>query len=217
MVRSFRAIRPARPDDAGFIACNILSSQRGPQPRGWFDIALGWSEPQCLAFVERIATAKRQSCWHVSQFLIAEVDGERAAALCALPVAGAGPAARAAIAEVADEAGLDAAELAAIFQRTAYAANCWVQGDDGDWWIEHVACLPSYRGRGLVQALIDHALAAGKAAGFRRASISFLIGNEPAERCYAKAGFAFAEEKRDPAFEALTGAPGFRRFERLIG
>jgi RimJ/RimL family protein N-acetyltransferase len=65
-------------------------------------------------------------------------------------------------------------------------------------------------------ALIDHALAAGKAAGFRRASISFLIGNEAAERCYARAGFGFAEEKRDPAFEALTGAAGFRRFERAI-
>jgi len=35
-----------------------------------------------------------------------------------------------------------------------------------------------------------------------------------AERSYAKAGFAFAEEKRDPAFE--TGAAGFRRFERAI-
>jgi ribosomal protein S18 acetylase RimI-like enzyme len=90
------------------------------------------------------------------------------------------------------------------------------QGGDGDWLIEHVATDETYRGRGLVQALIGHALAAGKAAGFERASISFLIGNEPAERCYAKAGFVFAEEKRDPQFEALTGAPGFRRFERAI-
>ena len=74
----------------------------------------------------------------------------------------------------------------------------------------------AYRGRGLVQALIEHALAAGRAAGFERASISFLIGNEAAERSYARAGFEFAEEKRDPAFEALTGAPGFRRFARAI-
>jgi hypothetical protein len=28
--------------------------------------------------------------------------------------------------------------------------------------------------------------------------------------------FTFAEEKRNPEFEALTGAPGFRRFERVI-
>jgi len=209
-------VRTASPEDAGFIARNILASQRGHRPRGWFDIALGCPEPQCLAFVAQAATAQMRSWWHVSKFSIAEVDGAPAAALCALPATGTSVAARAAIAEVAETTGLGASELAAIFRRGAYFANCWVQGGEGDWLIEHVASLPGYRGRGLVQALIDHALAAGQAAGFTRASISFLIGNEPAERCYAKAGFSFAEEKRDPAFEALTGAPGFRRFARAI-
>jgi len=209
-------IRPAGPDDSGFIARNILASQRGPRPRGWFDIALGWPEPQCLAFVVQAATAATRSWWHVSQFMIAELDGEPAAALCALPATGTGVAARAAIAEVAEKTGLSASELAAIFRRGAYASGCWVQGGEGDWLIEHVASLPAYCGRGLVQALIARALAAGPAAGFKRASISFLIGNDPAERCYAKAGFVFAEEKRDPAFAAQTGAPGFRRFARTI-
>jgi len=214
--RSQPAIRPARTDDASFIARNILASQRGPLPRGWFDIALGWDEPQCLDFVERIATAREPSWWHVSQFIIAEVEGKPAASLCALPASGTGPAARAAIAVAARESGLDASEVDAIFQRGAYTRDCWVQGGEGEWLIEHVATLPEYRGRGLVQALIEHALAAGKNAGFERASISFLIGNEAAERSYAKAGFFFAEEKRDPVFEAITGTPGFRRFARSI-
>ena len=209
-------IRPAGSDDSGFIARNILASQRGPQPRGWFDVALGWPEPQCLAFVAQVATAATRSWWHVSQFMIAEFDGEPAAALCALPASGTGVAARTAVAEAAEKTGLSASELAAIFRRGAYPSGCWVQGGEGDWLIEHVASLPAYRGRGLVQALIAHALAAGRSAGFKRASISFLIGNDPAERCYAKAGFVFAEEKRDPAFEALTGAPGFRRVARTI-
>jgi ribosomal protein S18 acetylase RimI-like enzyme len=209
-------IRAARPEDAGFIARNILSAQRGHRPRGWFDVALDWPEPQCLGFVTRIATAQRQSWWHVSQFIIAEVEGEPAASLCALPAAATRAAAQSAIEEVAIETGLSASELAAILRRGAYAANCWIQGGEGDWLVEHVASQPQHRGRGLVQALIERALAAGRAAGFERASISFLIGNEPAERCYAKAGFAFAEESRDPQFEALIGAPGFRRFARAI-
>jgi ribosomal protein S18 acetylase RimI-like enzyme len=213
---SFPTIRPARAEDAGFIARNILSSQRGPRPRGWFDITLDLPEPQCLAFVERLTTAQQRSWWHVSHFMIAEVEGEKAAALCALPASGTLVAARAAIAAVAKEIGLNETELAEISRRGAYAAKCWVQGGDGDWLIEHVATLPTYRGRGLVQALIEHALDQGKAAGFKQASISFLIGNDPAERSYAKAGFVFAEEKRDPAFEVLTGAPGFRRFVRAI-
>lgn len=209
-------IRRAGADDAGFIARNILAAQRGHRSRGWFDVALGWPEPRCLDFVERIATAQRQSWWHVSQFMIAEAEGEPAAALCALPAAGTRSDARLAIEEAADKADLNASELAAIFRRGAYSADCWVQGGDGDWLIEHVASLPAHRGRGLVQALIGHALAAGQAAGFKRASVSFLIGNEAAERCYAKAGFALAEERRETAFEALIGAPGFRRFERAI-
>jgi len=214
--RSQVAIRPARREDARFIARNILASQRGPLPRGWFDVALGWDEPECLAFVERIALAQTRSWWHITRFIVAEVAGEPAASLCALPAADTGIAARAAIEEVATAIGLSAADLKAIFRRGNYSRNCWVQGGKGDWLIEHVATLPEYRGRGLVQALIDHAVAAGAQAGFTRASISFLIGNEAAERCYAKAGFAFAEEKRDPAFEAITGAPGFRRFVRAI-
>lgn len=209
-------IRSARPQDAGFVTQTILSAQRGYRPRGWFDVALGWPEAQCRDFIARIAVARTVSMWHVSQYWIAEVHGAPGAALCAVPAAGTGTAAWRAIEEVAAATGLAASELDAVRRRGAYTRACWVQGGEGDWMIEHVATDPAYGGRGLVQALIAHALDQGRAAGFRRATISFLIGNEPAERAYTKAGFAFAEEKRDPAFEAIIGAPGFRMFARAI-
>jgi len=209
-------IRSARPDDADFIALTILRSMRGYRPRGWFDVALGWPEAECLDFIARVATARAVSMWHVSQFWIAEVDGKPGAALCVVPAAGTGPAAWRAIEEIATETGLAASEVDAIRRRGAYTRACWIQGGEGDWMIEHVATDPAYGGRGLVQALLAHALDQGRAAGFKRATISFLIGNEPAERAYAKAGFAFADEKRDPAFEAIIGAPGFRMFARTM-
>lgn len=209
-------IRSARPEDADFIARIILSSTRGYRSRGWFDVALGWPEPQCRDFIARIAVARAVSMWHVSQFLVAEIDGRPAAALCAVPAAGTGPAAWRAIEEVGLAIGLTASELDAIRQRGTYSHACWVQGGEGDWMIEHVAADPAHRGRGLVQALIAHALDKGRAAGFARATISFLIGNEPAERAYAKAGFVLADEKRDPGFEAIIGAPGFRMFARAM-
>lgn len=209
-------IRPGNPGDASFIAGIILSSQRGPRPRGWFDIALAQSEPQVLDFLTRLAGGRQRSWYQASQFLVAEVDGEPAAALCAMPSRTARETTRPAIEEAAYEYGLSAAELAAIFSRGAYARTCWIQGGDQDWLIEHVASQPAFRGRGLMQALIARGLDAGRDAGFSQASITFVIGNDVAERCYARAGFAFAEEKRDPAFEALTGTPGFRRFARAI-
>lgn len=206
-------IRAGRADDAAFVAHTVLMSQRGPRPSGWFDLALVQAEPLVLDFLTKLAVATPRSWYHVSQFLIAEIDGKPAAALCAMPARETRDTMRAAIEEVARASGLSAAQ---IFARGAYARNCWVQGGDEDWLIEHVASQPSARGRGLMQALIAKALAAGKAAGFSNASISFLIGNDAAERCYAKAGFSFAEERRDPAFEAITGSPGFRRFTRPI-
>src|SRR5258708_38273880 len=86
-------IRRALPENADFIAWTILSAQRGHLPRGWFDIALNRPEPQCLAFVRRIAVAPTRSWWHISHFLIAEVEGWPAAALCAFPAGGSLPAA----------------------------------------------------------------------------------------------------------------------------
>ena len=209
-------IRKGRPDDADFIARTVLLAQRGPRPRGWFDIALDRSEPLVLDFLKRLAVAKPRSWYHVSQFWIAEDHGEPAAALCAMPSRETHATMRAAIEEVARDKGMSAADLRAMFSRGAYARDCWIQGGEQDWLIEHVASAPAHRGRGLMQALIARALSAGREAGFANASITFVIGNDAAERCYAKAGFSFAEEKRDAAFEALTGTPGFRRFARAI-
>jgi GNAT superfamily N-acetyltransferase len=209
-------IRAGRADDADFIARTVLLSQRGPVPRGWFDIALAQAEPQVLDFLRKLAVATPRSWYHVSQFLIAAVDGQPAAALCAMPSRPTRDTMRAAIEEVARDSGIGDGDLAAIYARGAYARPCWIQGGEEDWLIEHVASQPGYRGRGLMQALIARGLDAGKAAGFSRASITFVIGNDAAERCYARAGFTLAEEKRDADFEALTGTPGFRRFVRVI-
>ncbi len=80
------AIRRASADDADFIAWTILTAQRGQRQRGYFDFALNLPEPECLAFVRKVAVAAVPSQWHVSCFWIAEQDGVAAAALCALPV-----------------------------------------------------------------------------------------------------------------------------------
>jgi translation initiation factor 4G len=121
-------IRRAAPEDTDFIAWTILAAQRGHRPRGWFDIALDRPEPECLAFVRQITLTPSRSWWHCSQFLIAEVDGIPAAALCALHAGGAIEDARSAIAEAASAASLDATEMSAISRRGAPIpahAGCW--------------------------------------------------------------------------------------------
>jgi translation initiation factor 4G len=55
-----------------------------------------------------------------------------------------------------------------------------------------------------------------RSKGFKRAQISYFMGNEPGARAYAKAGFVFAEDKTAPDFEAALGIPGVRRVVRDI-
>jgi len=186
------------------------------RPRGWFDIALDRPESECLAFVRALVVTSTRSIWHVSRFWVAEADGVAAAALCALRAGDISATARPAIQQAMDGVGIDAGEQAAVWRRAGYLRPCWIQGDDDNWMIEHVATRPSHRGRGLVRGLLAHALEEGAELGFARVAIPFLIGNAAAERSYLKAGFVLAEEKRDAGFEARTGAPGFRRFERRI-
>jgi GNAT superfamily N-acetyltransferase len=207
------AIRPACESDADFLAWAILASQRGHVGRGWLDIALGLSETETLAFARRLTLTQTRSWWHTSKFFVAEMDGTPAATLCALSAGEGAASASNALQEAGAGMGLD---MAAIRQRGSYVSECWMPGVQEAWLIEHVATRPDYRGRGIALALLEHALEAGRKNSCTKAQITFLIGNESAERSYLKAGFQFAEEKRGLKFENLTGAPGFRRYEREL-
>lgn len=210
------AIRRAGPEDVEFVSWAIVTSQRGHLSRGWFDIALDRSPSECLAFVRRLAAAQTHSWWHASRFLIGEMNGDAATALCVLRADGATSAAQQAVEEVARDMGLDDGQIALIGRRGAYVGTCWMLGDDDACVIEHVATWPLYRRRGLSVALIENALAVGGALGCKVAQITFYIGNEAAEKTYSKAGFRFVEERRSAYFQAMTGAAGLRRYVRNI-
>jgi translation initiation factor 4G len=205
-------IRPAHPEDAPFLAWCILAAGRAHLERGWYDIAFGLDEPGCLEALRRLVLTQAPSWWRYDRWLVAEADGV-AAAGCAAFGAAEFSQSEPAITEVAAALGWTEADVAAIWRRGAYVFSCTASGPDEHeaWVIENVACRPEYRGRGLVAVLLAHALMLGRGRGFPDAQISFVIGNHPAERAYAKAGFSLIEERRHPDFEAATGAPGLKR------
>jgi ribosomal protein S18 acetylase RimI-like enzyme len=94
--------------------------------------------------------------------------------------------------------------------------TCLFSEAPGEWIIENVATLPAYRRRGLGNALLAEILAKGRRKGCRRAQISVLIGNTPAQQAYEKVGFQVVDERRHPDFEALVGASGIRRLAARI-
>jgi len=206
-------LRPATPADADFLAWTIFTASRGHLARGWFDIVLARPEPFCLDFCRRLTLAGARSWWHWSLFHVAEVDGAPASALCVFGDEGVYEASADAMAEASRGSGLSREEHKQLWPRGAFILSCST-GEDGAWTIENVSIRPEYRGTGVTHALLEAELDVARAAGFKRAQVSFFVGNTRAEKAYAKVGFTFAEEKHAPDFEAALGVPGTRRFSR---
>ena len=75
------------PDDAEFLAWVMLSASRSHLTRGLWDLIIGADEAGCLEYLRRLALAEPRSLYHYESFLVAEVAGERAAALCGFETA----------------------------------------------------------------------------------------------------------------------------------
>jgi GNAT superfamily N-acetyltransferase len=207
--------RPATEDDARFLGWAMFIAARGHLPRGWFDIVLQRPIEFGVTFCARLANAKARSWWHHSFFTIAEVDGVSAAAACAFPDNAPYYVSGEAMAEASDRTGISKAEQEELWPRGRFMMSA-TTGDDDCWTIENVATWPDHRGRGVAKALIAHMLGEMAKRGPKRAQISYLIGNAPAEACYTACGFTFAEEKTARDFEAAMGSPGIRRFVRAL-
>lgn len=208
-------IRPATPNDAPFLGWASVMAARSQLERGWFEIVLQRDEAFCVEFATCLTLAKARSWWHWSLFHVAEVDGVLASAMCGFGDESVYYVSHEAMAEAGDKMGIPKSEQAQFWPRGKFIVSP-ATGEDGAWTIENVATKPDFRGSGVTSALLEAELGVARTAGFKRAQISFFVGNDRAEKTYAKAGFRFAEEKHAPDFEAALGIPGVRRFARNL-
>jgi ribosomal protein S18 acetylase RimI-like enzyme len=208
-------IRPATPADGDFLGWASVIASRSQLKRGWFEIVLQRDDPFCFEFAKCLTLAKAVSWWHWSLFLVADVDGVAVSALCGFGDDSVYAASMAAMTEAGDRMGIPRTEQAQFWPRGRFIVSPATSEDDA-WTIENVATRPDYRGRGLVEKLLAADLERAREARFKRAQVSFFMGNDPAERAYAKSGFTFAEQKTAPDFEAALGSPGIKRFARSI-
>ena len=182
-------IRPARPEDAKFMAWLILTAGRAHVTRGIWEVILGGTEQENLKFLSLLAVTTVPHLFHYSCYLVAESDGR--------PVAGLGgydpnrfgyAALQQAMPQVFKQLGQLGPDPQA--QKRAERVLCCIPDNAQDAWI------------------ID-SVATQK--GFRRAQINLYIGNQPAQRAYEKHGFKIMDEKCHPDFEAEIGSPGMVR------
>jgi translation initiation factor 4G len=206
-------IRAATPNDAAFLGWAAVMAARSHLSRGWFEIVLQRDEKFLLEFAKHLTLATARSWWHWSLFRVAEIDGALASAMCGFGDGSVYAASGAAMEEASEKMGIPKAEQAQHWPRGSFIVST-ATSEPGAWTVENVATKPEFRGTGVSQALIENELDVARAQGFKRAQVSFFIGNTRAEQLYKKVGFVFAEEKRDPGFEAAMGTPGTIRLAR---
>ncbi len=209
-------IREAGDDDVGFLTWVMLAASRFHLPIGVWEWVHDQSERQTLDFLRRLTSTDVVHIFHPSLFLIAEVDGTPAAALCGFDPATHG---MSAVWQVMPTvlAQSDVTMDEGFLKRAATLGMVASDYQEDAWIVENVATKPEFRRRGLIRALLEEILERGRGEGFNIAQISSLIGNEPARAAYLDAGFERKDEKRDPTFEAEFGSPGFERFQRPLG
>ena len=207
-------IRPARADDAAFLAWVILASGRAHVKRGIWDVILDEPEDKCLAFLQLLAITEIRHQFHYSCYMVAEVVG--------LPTAGMGgytPAVlgfselQKAVFEVLMKLGKQPSP-SMTSDDSKRVLECIPDDVEGAWIIDSVATIPEFRRQGLVSRLLEEMMEKGRQQGFKRSQINIYIGNTPAQRAYEKHGFRILDEKRDSYFESQIGSPGMARLMR---
>jgi ribosomal protein S18 acetylase RimI-like enzyme len=207
----------ARPEHVPFIAWVMLTAHRSHLERGLWDFLIGDSEAECLRFLEALATTSQPHWSHYSIFIVAEVNGRPASALCGYFEAEHGmDAFRSAVPEANQAVGRTEEDIAAGWERGGSVAYVVPEHVEGAWIVENVATLPEFRRRGLVDRLLREILDRGRSRGATIGDIGVLIGNDGAQRAYEKAGFKVIGEKRHPEFEAVYKCPGIRSLRQTL-
>jgi ribosomal protein S18 acetylase RimI-like enzyme len=209
----------ATPRHAPFLAWVMLTAARSHLPVGLWDMWMRGDQAKTLAFLEALTTTPQPHWAHHSIFIVAEVEGEPAAALSGYIHEERSPAtALAAVPDVARQLGLDYDALMQDFVATGAAtiANLEPAHKPDAWVVEHVATAPAFRRQGHIDRLMQAILEKGRARGASVADIGVLIGNDNAQRAYEKSGFRVVNEQRDASFEAAYGCPGIRELTRAI-
>ena len=138
-----------------FLAWVMFSASRAHLTRGLWDLIIGADEAGCLDYLRRLALAQPRSLYHYESFLVAEVDGEPAAALCGFETLSRRMGNRwRSDGQRAARPGMDRGgnEPHPIERVAPMWTACMPPDIGADFAIESVATLPEYRRRGLIGA-----------------------------------------------------------------
>jgi ribosomal protein S18 acetylase RimI-like enzyme len=204
-------VRPAAEGDVPFVAWVMQAAARSHLDRSVWEYMLDVDEQRAIDFLASLAVTDAVHLQHHSLFLIAEVDGEPAAAMCAYDLdTQSSSALMPVLPEVAEAHGIamddDLLRRAAVF--SSGLVQEWYGPPGRRLVIENVATAPAFRGRGLCDLLLGEWRDRGVERGYPAMQVGVFIGNESARRAYLRAGYALVAEATSPAWEEEIGCPG---------
>ncbi|MGO9873122.1 MAG: GNAT family N-acetyltransferase [Acidimicrobiia bacterium] len=205
-------IRRATESDLELLTWVMLAASRSHLDRGIWEYLNASDEAATLSFLRRMTTTDTVHMFQWSLFLVAELDGEPGAAMCAYDSSTQGF--EVALPEImaATAAERIDAENPEYVRRRDVMMSGFIMDNPGPpgprWVIENVATKPEMRRQGLVDGLLHQLLGHGRERGFEYAQISVFIENERARRAYIKAGFEPLAEQRSDHWPPEIGCPG---------
>jgi translation initiation factor 4G len=193
----------------------ILAAFRSHLERGFWDFMLPETDAEILRYLEALTTSRALHFVHLPLFIVAEVDGEPAAALSGyFDEEHGGMRLIDGMAE-ADTATGRVPDPEAV-GRAVTILNVVPEHVPGAWIVEGVATRSEFRRRGLVDALMQEIMERGRKRRAAVSDIGVFIGNDSAQRAYQKAGYEVVDEKTHPEFEAVYKTPGIRTLRRVL-
>jgi GNAT superfamily N-acetyltransferase len=206
-------IRPARRDDAAFLALAMQEADRGNTGTGSWDVMFPGADEDRLRILAALASASQPSYVHWSTFLIAEIDDEPAGT-----VAGYVPGVMTAdhfVAACHEVLGSDADQRLA--ERGAWSREYFAVSIPNDALrMEWVYTDPELRSRGVSSTLIAVLLQRARADRIMSAYVGTYIGNAPAISTYSRAGFEEFAECRHLDYQLRFKAPGLVFLRRTL-
>ncbi|MGH4033589.1 GNAT family N-acetyltransferase [Actinomycetota bacterium Odt1-20B] len=214
------SVRRAEAADLDFLVQVMETAATSHLDRCCWEPILGEGTEVTREILRTLALSPGPHWCHLSRFWVAEVEGRtgprRVGALTGYdPVTEGHAAVGEQCADLAASGGWPGtAPFESVRERQGIFQSCLPADYADSWGVENVAVVPEFRGAGVVDALLGHALELGRRQGYACAQILCLDGNARAQRTWERAGFEVRASYRGREFEALIGAPGLKLLVR---
>ena len=207
--------RPARAEDARFLAEIMHESVIPVVNRGPFDAALEGLDIDPVSFDEALILSGANHWGQLDSFIVLEEDGEPVGAAAAYPSKQPDmrPITPEGLQKVTEYLGWTPEQSRGFWRKYVSFFGLFPElphlAQPADYVLEYVAIRESHRGRGLFLKLVEAHAERARALGHKTLGISAVIGNDPAYRNYEK--FAKFHCRVGPEVYRNT-FPGFDRF-----